>query len=302
VEGSPPVSWDLTKAGWSDAPLDPEAAQEIEQDCFKSLDGDSQRQRRARRALYGFLVYNLDTWGARSVEQMAGELEWFNLHLSDGETKHLVDSARRHGMVKAIGDEKDVYGTSVHPQWIPTERGLRLACPRGASPGDLWVASLKVGDQLRGAFKEWWTLVVLASGLFSIQIARGDTLDGWLFVAAGLIVVAIVLSLGVRGELDLKAMAESWPRLEKYRPARHAWQVHPVRPWLVATEVFLCVAGGVIAAFAVIRGLSWGWLAVAATVAFSVVAWCLYRRVVRGLDHAWLEEQDEVVAYWDLRD
>jgi hypothetical protein len=83
------------------------------------------------------------------------------LPLTDGESKQLLELARIHGIVRALDDSRNVCGDAVDPEWIPTDRGLRLARPRGASPDDLWRAGLATFDQIREALRDWWPLLVL---------------------------------------------------------------------------------------------------------------------------------------------
>jgi hypothetical protein len=294
------VARDLTQAGWNDLAIaGDDAARALGKDGFEPLDGDGRDKRRARRAFYGFLVHSLDDWGAGHVDSMAGKLAWFYLHLTAGEAKHLVESARRHGVVRRVGDPKNVHGTEVDPQWIPTERGLKLALPRGASTGDLWNATLAIVDQIRVAFKDSWALLVLIAGLFSIQLATGDTLGGWLILAIGVIICALVLGVGLSGELDLKAMAMSWPRLEVYRPARYVWQTSTLRPWLeFVTRLGLAAGAGV----TILAGANeWDWwpVGLVATALFGVITYVVYRIKVRPIRKLWEAEVARVFAHWN---
>lgn len=292
------MQWDLTKPGWDHKPPDNTAAiEKLSADRFQSLDGDNGRARRARRAFFGFLVYSLDMWGAGPADEMAGNLGWFYLQLTDGESKHLLESARKHGMVRALGDDRDVYGSAIDPQWIPTDRGLKLAQPRGASTGDLWRGGLAIFDQIRVAFKDWWTLVALVAGLLSIQIARGDTLGGWLVIGLVVTIWTLILLVGLRGELDLKAMAQCWPRLAVYRPARYAWQVNDLRPWLEFGTRAVTFAGLAVAVLALVNGWGWWWAALLATGAFRAATWGVYRWRIRPLRRKWADEDTRVFSH-----
>lgn len=117
--------------------------------------------------------------------------------------------------------------------------------------------------------------------------------DLWLVIPAVLILawLALVLSLGARDELDLKAAAQSWRRLQVYRPHRFAFETHTWRHWFFPIAEW-ATAAAVLAG--VLIGTPWAYPMWGSALAVAVVGVAAHRLRIRPLRKAWLAETNSV--------
>jgi hypothetical protein len=221
--------------------------------------------------------------GAATVEELYLRFDCFLLPLKEPEIRQVLESARREGLVAEVPDERDGYGEEVTGQWTTTEKAQRLGRPRTLALPDLGYLIVGENDPLVKVFDMVKTAAAAAiPGLALLGIDKLDpgTTTKWAAYAGVGAAIAALVAYGLKGELDLRAAAESWPRLEEER--RERWEYQKSWP---------CVAWlpGVIAAIYVAAGLWLGlgffdWWAYAIPAALAAG---LYFKVVLPMYRAW---------------
>ena len=243
------------------------------------------RGRRARRVFHGTLAGELNDRGAATVDELYLRFDCFLLPLAKGEIRQILESARREALVAEVPDERDGYGVAVDEEWTTTEKGQKLRRPRALALPDLGYLLFGERDRAAKAFDLGKTLVtMLVPVLALVGIERweaGDVAKWAAFAGIGAVIVWMLL-YGFKGELDLRAAADSWPRLEAQRPERWRYQMSWARTaYLPALLATIYAAAGLGLGFGFV---AWWWYGVAAA---AVVAAVVYILVVLPLYRAW---------------
>lgn len=237
---------------------------------------------RARRVYHAVLVRKLLSDGALTIRGLTGRLIWFHLDFNEVEVRQIVTSAAAHGAVESL--------TTVNGQqaWAPTELGRKLAEPRGAALEDLLSFSGSALASVQQALRDWWAVVVGALAIGGVGIANDNSLLG---AIAAFVFLTLLVSQGVRGERDMKAAAECWPRLKEQRTERWRWQTLPGRPEAVAVWI-LATFGLLSAAWAISGSSPWQGRCLIAAGAAGLVGMVLYRLRLVPLANAWRSRAD----------
>ena len=221
--------------------------------------------------------------GAATVEELYLRFDCFLLPLGRDEIKQVLESARREGLVAEVGDKRDGYGEEVSDQWTTTEKGKKLHRPRTLALPDLGYLIVGEHDRTAKAFDLGKTLVTIAVpvlALFGIHQWDPSMVTKW--AAFGGVGVAIISMLvyALNGELDLRAAASSWPRLEKVREKR--WEYQRSWPCMVYLPVFIATVYTAVGLW-----LAFGFFPVWAYAAVALPAAVIYLTAVWPLYHGW---------------
>jgi hypothetical protein len=98
------------------------------------------------------------------------------------------------------------------------------------------------------------SILPFAATLIGVTSVRVDDTAKWGIAPGGLVSLVWLFAYGMKGDLELRAAAESWPRLQKERQARYEYQLTRWRAWftpLSGLSLYLTTAGMVLA------GASW---------------------------------------------
>jgi hypothetical protein len=241
---------------------------------------------------HAVLVMKLDSDGALTLRELKQRLFWFGVKMTDNEVDQLVASAARHAIVVPLANAGPGLGEEEIEQtrWIPTDRGRELPSPRGTGFEDFGSLLPVVLRQLQQAIAAWFPVLVaaLAAVGFSASLGAGGRAAG----AVTLLVFLVVwCGYGIRGERDLAAAAEIWPRFREARPKRCQWQTSR---WRAETLV-----GGAVSAVAlflaalVVLELRTSLVLVGAGLITLFVTWIIYRLRILPLFEAWQAEERE---------
>lgn len=241
------------------------------------------RGSRARRVFHGTLAAELNDRGAATVDELYLRFDCFLLPLERGEIMQVLESARREGFVAEVSDERDGYGAEVSEQWTTTEKGRKLRRPRALALPDLGYLLVGERDRAAKAFdvgKTLATVAIPALALAGIERLDPGDLTKWAVFAGVGVAILSMIAYGLKGELDLRAAADSWPRLQAVRPERFAFQMSWIRAvYLPAFIAAVYIAVGL--------GLGFGaaeWWVYAAALALAAV---IYFALVLPLYTAW---------------
>lgn len=261
------------------------------------------RGRRARRVFHGTLATELNDRGAATVEELYLRFDCFLLPLETGEIRQVLESARREGVVAEVSDKRDGYGGEVSDQWTTTDKGKKLRRPRTLALPDLGYLLLGEHDRTVKAFNVGKTVVTMAIPVFALvgihHLDKGPAAKWAAFGGVGAVIL-LMFAYGLRGELDLRAAAASWPRLIETRQKRWEYQMSwfcmAFLPALLAT-VYL--AAGL---WLGLGRFPWPVYVVAALAAGAIYVkkvWPLYHAWHRTdpalCRHEWSERGDEAV-------
>lgn len=197
----------------------------------------------------------------------------------------MLESARREGLVTEVTDERDGYGETVEEQWTTSEKGRKLRRPRSLALPDLGYLLFGESDRAAKVFdmaKTIATMAVPILALVGIERLDTDAVTRWAIFAGIGAVLAWVVLYGLKGELDLRAAADSWPRLSVQREERWRYQMSwPRTAYLPMVLTLAYAAAGL--------GLGLGfttvwWLALAAAALALAV---LYLTLILPLYRAW---------------
>jgi hypothetical protein len=235
------------------------------------------RGRRARRVFHGTLAAELEERGAATVEELYLRFDCFLLPLERQEIKQVLESARREGLVAEVPDERDGYGEQVTEQWTTTEKGRKRGRPRTLALPDLGYLIIGEHDRMVKAFdmvKTGATVAIPGLALFGIdQLAPSDTTKWVAFAAAGAAILSVI-AYGLSGELDLRAAAASWPRLEEVRPDRCAYQKS--WPCMVSVPAFIAAVYAAAGLWLGLGFFDWWVYAVAAVLTGVFYLWRVF--------------------------
>ena len=249
--------------------------------------GTRARGRRARRVFHGTLTAELEDRGAATVDELYLRFDCFLLPLERNEIRQVLESARREGLVAEASDQHDGYGEEVLGQWVVTEKGRRLGRPRAMALPDLGYLVIGEHDRAVKTFdtvKTAVTVSVPALALFGLHKLDPGALTKWAAFAGVGALIAWIVAYGLRGELDLRAAAASWPRLEETRPERWEYQ----RSW--PCMAFLPVTIALVYA------------AVGLRLGFGFFPWWLYAIVAISLLAFYLVEVSPLYRAWHRMD
>jgi hypothetical protein len=279
----------VSSAGWDDHPpdrLDPSVPDGIK------LIGDEPRVRRARRVYHAALADSIKERGGRTAERMLGRLGWFHLRYTAKELQNVLKSARRYDVIETPGSS--TFDDRVTGDVRLTSDGKRLTPPRGASVADFRHVATQttalMWDVIAGAEKPVARLAALVAGLGVVGAWASGNWRLLAWVAWLWIVIAQVLV--AKNELELKAAAQTWPRLKQYREHRYAWETHAWRHWFFPV-VRALVAGLVACAVFVWQRPASYWLS-AASAGVAAVGLAIYFWKVGPLRRRWLAEARRV--------
>ena len=235
------------------------------------------RGRRARRVFHGTLTAEINDRGAATVDELFLRFDCFLLPLTQDEIKQVLESARREGLVAEVPDQHDGYGEKVTGQWTTTEKGKKLSRPRTLALPDLGYLLIGEHDRWVKAFDVVKTGITAAiPGLALLGISELDPSAGtkWVGFAAAGAAMLFWIAYGLNGELDLRAAADSWPRLERQRRERWEYQLSwPCMAFLPGFLAVAYVAVGLWLAF----GLFAGWVyAIAAGLLVALYLWLVF--------------------------
>jgi hypothetical protein len=198
------------------------------------------RGRRARRVFHGTLAAELNDRGAATAEELYLRFDCFLLPLELEEIRQVLESARREGLVVEVPDKRDGYGDEVSGQWTTTEKGQKLNRPRTFALPDLGYLIVGEHDRAVKAFDVGKTLVTAAIPVLALlgieRLDPGAATKWALYAGVGALILWVV-AYGIRGELDLRAAAASWPRLREVRQAR--WTYQRSWPCMVCLPLFI---------------------------------------------------------------
>jgi hypothetical protein len=245
------------------------------------------RGRRARRVFHGTLAAELNDRGAATVEELYLRFDCFLLPLGMDEIRQVLESARREGLVAEVPDKRDGYGAEVADQWTTTERGQKRSRPRTFALPDLGYLILGEHDSAVKVFDVGKTLVTAAIpvlALLGIERLDPGAVTKWAaYVGIGALILWIV-AYGLRGELDLRAAAASWPRLKETRRARWNYQMSwPCMAYLPAFMAVVYIGVGL-------------WLAV------GLFAWWVYGLALLAAAAIYLIEVRPLYLAWHKTD
>jgi hypothetical protein len=254
------------------------------------LEGGQKEFVRARRVFHAVLVEKLETDGALTLEKMKERLFWFHVQLTDTEVDQLVASAARHGVIEPLEkagpdlEENCQENGGKDQRWIATDRGRDLPNPRGTAFEDFGALMPRAIEQLQRAAGGWLTLLIAALAIagFSATLGTGGRIVG---AATILGFLAIWCYHGVRGERDLAAAAEVWPRFKETQTARWQWQTAKFRSEILMGGS-LASAGFFLAALAAWSRVSQALVAIGIVVGLGTGIYFLVR--IRPLRNAWL--------------
>lgn len=211
------------------------------------------RGRRARRVFHGTLAAELKDRGAATVEELYLRFDCFLLPLERQEIRQILESARREGLVAEVPDERDGYGEQVAEQWTLTEKGQKLGRPRTLALPDLGYLIIGEHDRTVKAFdvgKTVATAAIPVLALLGIDKLDPGTAAKWVAFAGAGAAIAAFVAYGLKGELDLRAAAASWPRLKETRRERWDYQMSwPCVAWLPGVLATAYLAAGLYLAF-----------------------------------------------------
>ena len=88
--------------------------------------GDGHLSEGARDMFVRVLISDLRTRGAASMAELIGRLSYMEIRLPSDDVIHVVEHARRHGLVEPLGHPKRADGSEVpETEWRPTNAGLK---------------------------------------------------------------------------------------------------------------------------------------------------------------------------------
>lgn len=249
------------------------------------------RGRGARRVFHGTLAAELNDRGAASVEELYLRIDCFLLPLRHEEIRQILESARREGLVAEVADPRDGYGEEVQDEWATTEKGRKLRRPRALALPDLsrLIFQGNGASKLFDMGKTAVTMAIPVLALVGIDHIDGNSVAKWAaFAGVGVVIGAGVL-YGLKAEFDLRAAADSWPRLGTERPMRWRYQMSWIRTGYLPT-VLACVyvlAGlGLASSFAPV----WWY----GTASAALVLGAVYFALVLPLFHAWHRDDPKI--------
>jgi hypothetical protein len=252
----------------------------------------------AREVFHSVLATDLKMRGAATVDQLYHRLSWFMLPFDLIEVLQILESARRNGLVKLLGDDLDVLGKCVSEEWALTEEGAKLKRPRALALPDL---SWGVIHSTPGISTVFTSAKDLLLGLVPFLALFGASLDvleeqRLIIAAASGVVLGVVLWNGIRGDRKLQAAARSWPRMQEKRQARYEYQLNPGRlgflPAMLALLYLAIALGGTLA-------FSFWKIAVGAG-AVLVLFGVIYIFTLRKLRKDWSNPRLDLCA-WELK-
>jgi len=264
---------------------------------------DQRKARWARAVFHSVLAVDLKARGAATADQLYHRLSWFMLPFDRDEVVQILDSARRSGIVKSLGDEVDASGRPVSGEWVLTEEGQKLKRPRALALPDLGRDALGSTAGFSTAFTSIKGLLLGATPYLGIYL--GIKLDieevGRLTsTAVGAAVLGTVLVNGVIGDLKLREAARSWPRLAEKRPARYLYQSSRARLAFLPTVMIVVYLTG---AAGLLLHASW-WHIAAAMMGEIFAASLIYLGCLRHLRQAWSDKDKDLLCWeqkWRLR-
>lgn len=204
------------------------------------------RGRRARRVFHGTLGAELKDRGAATVDELYLRFDCFLLPLDRAEIRQVLESARREGLVSEVPDQQDGYGEEVTGQWTVSEKGQKVNRPRTLALPDLGYLILGEHDRWVKTFDMVKTAIAAAipiAALVGIKQLDPNESTKWVGFAAAGVVILCWIAYGLRGELDLRAAADSWPRLKEERRERCDYQKSLPCMICLPAFVFLLYAG-----------------------------------------------------------
>jgi len=224
---------------------------------------------------------------------MSGKLGWFVLRYTDVEFQQVLQSARRFEVIET--PESPNFDEPVVGNVQLADNGKKLTAPRGASLLDLGNSGVRATVLMWSVFGGAEKPVTVAAGLIgppAALVGAWFLLHRWWVVALLLLAwLALVLLLGASGERALKAAALAWPRMRYYRPCRYAWETHAWRHWFFPVVEWVTAA---LVAGALLLGLPWAFALGPAAAVVALIGVVMYRRRVRPLREAWIEEAGQV--------
>lgn len=243
------------------------------------------RGRGARRVFHGTLAAELNDRGAATVDELYLRFDCFLLPLTHKEIRQVLESARREGLVAEVADAWDGYGEPVAGQWTMTEKGRRLRRPRALALPDLGHLLFDENDRAAKFFdlgKTIITVLVPILALVGIERLEANEAGKWAAFAGVGVVLGWMVLYGLRAELDLRAAADSWPRLQQERKARRRYQMSWIRTAYLPTALAAAYAA---AGLGVGLGFPPAWWY--ATAALALALGVLYILLVLPLYRAW---------------
>lgn len=200
------------------------------------------KARRTRSVFHAALAAELNDRGMASIDELYLRLDWFLLPLTKGEIEQIVESARRHGLVREAPRGLDAYGCLASRQWMTTGAGRKLGRPRALALPDLGHRLLGDHEAIAKLFDAAKTVAVgvvpVLVLLLGIKVFDAGSLGTVATAGAVGVVIASVFVYGINGELNLRCAAEAWPRFRKERHGRYRYQ----RSWVCSLYLPVVVA------------------------------------------------------------
>ena len=279
---------------------------------FRLLDnhtrGDRRRVARARALFSTVLAADLNQRGAASVDELYYRLSLFELPMSRIEIRQLAESGRRLGLIKPSGYKQDLYGNPTVSEdrpdideWTTTKAGQKLQRPRALTLADLTYKAAGERDRVSKLFDTTKSsaglLIPAAISLIGAKVLADGKVAAWATAVAVLVVLLWLLAQGMKGELELRAAAQSWPRFKAERSHRYHYQMNWARSLFTPTAILILY----LTAASALVGLTGLKLALGLVLAELLLAFLLYRFWIRRLRERWKDDQHEWRQTWTSR-
>lgn len=264
---------------------------------------DQRKARWARAVFHSVLAIDLRARGAGTADQLYHRLSWFMLPFDRDEIVQILESARRNGIIRLLGDELDALGTPVTGEWVLTEAGQKLKRPRALALPDLGREALGGTAGFSTAFTSVKGLLLGAAPYLGIYLGvKFDVAEvtKLTLAAVGALILGTVLVNGIIGDLKLREAARSWPRMREKRHARYLYQLSLARLAFIPVVMIVVYLTG---AAGLLVSADW-WRIVGAAVVEILIAVLVYLRCLRSLRQAWSDNDRDLLCWeqkWRLR-
>jgi hypothetical protein len=264
---------------------------------------DQRKARWARAVFHSVLAIDLKARGAGTTDQLYHRLSWFMLPFERDEIDQILESARRNGIIRLLGDAVDALGNPVTGEWVLTEAGQKLKRPRALALPDLGRGALGSSAGFSTAFTSVKGLLLGAAPYLGIYLGvKFDVAEvtKLTLVAVGALILGTVLVNGMIGDLKLREAARSWPRMQEKRHARYLYQLSLARLAFIPAMMIVVYLTG---AAGLLLGADWWWI-VGVAVVELLIAVLVYLGCLRSLRRAWSANDKDLLSWeqkWRLR-